>query len=117
MDIYSDELTKKEKQIYKAIIFQGCNYKELAEKFKLERTTIATHLDSICQKKQIYGLNRLHSLSAQFWGEIMEKWNCDKCKFKKGGVCSCLKSYFYGDAVNSGMICAKFKEKDKEEQQ
>lgn len=117
MDIYSDELTKKEKQIYKAIIFQGCDYKELAEKFNLKRTTIATHLDSICQKKQIYGLNRLHSLSAQFWGEIMEKWNCDKCKFKKDGACSCLKSYFYGDAVNDGMLCPKFKIKEKEEQQ
>lgn len=113
-----DLLTQRETEILKELVFSGATKKEIAAKLCIEHTTVSTHLAHIYQKLLLSGKGSILRLIIEFWkGAALQKMNCDKCKFNKGQVCTCLKSYFYGDAVNDGMICAKFKEKDKEEQQ
>ena len=107
-----DLLTQRETEILKELVFSGATKKEIAAKLCIEHTTVSTHLAHIYQKLLLSGKGSILRLIIEFWkGAALQKMNCDKCKFNKGQVCTCLQSYFYGDAVNSGMLCNKFKEK------
>lgn len=108
--MYSDKLTKKEKIIYRLIVLEGFNLEEIADCLRIKKTTLKTHYEHILQKFQITGNNRVSQLIFSFWKGVMENMNCEKCIFNKIGICSCKDSYFYGDKVNSEMICNKFKE-------
>lgn len=110
--VYCDDLTPTEAKIYRAIIFEGLGIKDLCKRFYLARSTIMTHINSICHKKQAYGYCRLFVLSSQFWREFIKMKNCTKCLFCRDEKCYCAKSQEYKGIVNEYMICREFKEKD-----
>lgn len=115
--IYSDVLTPMEKRIYKAIIFQGMDFKDLCKRYHIERTTVVAHINAICLKKQVWGNSRLFELSSQFWGDFLKMKNCTECKFDIDDKCQCTKAEDYEEPVNEYMICREFVEKKEEEKQ
>ena len=84
IDITCDDFTPMERRIYNAIIFEGCDISELAEKFYITPATIKTHLNSICRKKQIWGSNRLFKLAAGFVKEVLNAEKSAKNAYIKG---------------------------------
>ena len=111
-----DLLSKRETDILKELVFSGSTKKEIAAKLCIEQTTVGTHLANIYQKKFLSGKGSNIRLIVDFWkGAALKTMNCDKCRFNKDKVCACLQSYFYGDQVNSGMICNKFEEEKTED--
>lgn len=115
--ITSDELTPMEKRIYKAIVFEGMDFKELGKRFSIERATVVAHINAICQKKQVWGNSRLFELTSQFWGEFMKNinWNCSLCQYNTG-KCINPNSQFFNEKFSTkkkaeNMVCSRFKGK------
>ena len=118
IDITSDRLTPMENRIYKAIVFEGLNKKELAERFCIEPNTVECHLSMICLKKQISGRNRYFGLVSEFWRGFMKdlNWNCSLCDYNKG-KCINPNSQFFNEKFSTkkkaeNMVCGRFKGKN-----
>lgn len=63
----SDELTRREKEVYEYFCKTGASVQELSEKFNLTVSTIKTHIENICRKKLLFGQNRKYQLLVGFW--------------------------------------------------
>lgn len=114
IDITSDDFTPMEKRIYEAIVFEGLDIKGLVNKFVLQRSTITTHLDSICHKKQIWGSNnRTQQLQALFWREYLKVFNCSLCKFNIENKCTNKESYEFKTKCSVDKICVKYQPRPK----
>lgn len=122
MKVFEDKLTQREQEIYEAIVIDGLGFDELGAKFKLARTTIDTHINSICLKKQVSGTCRLFALTHKYLREKMEKekaeWNCTICAWRSN-KCNNIDSQFYGENLKSdkkalNMSCGRFKARGKE---
>ena len=120
MKVYEDKLTEREQQIYEAIAIDGMGFQELMQKFKLARTTICTHINSICLKKQVSGNCRFFALTHKYMREKMEKiqpkWNCTLCVWR-GDKCNHPNSQFFGENLKNDkkayyMSCSCFKNKE-----
>lgn len=113
IDITSDKLTRMEKRIYKSIVLEGCSISDLMRKYCLTRGTIATHLNNICHKRQVWGNNRIMALFWQFWGGFLACMNCSKCQYNIQDKCCNSHSQFYGESFGSlqrsqSMLCDGF---------
>lgn len=120
MKVFEDKLTQREQEIYEAIVIDGLGFDELGAKFKLARTTIDTHINSICLKKQVSGTCRLFTLTHKYLREKMEQnrteWNCTLCAWR-GDKCNNINSQFFGENLKSdkrafNMSCSRFKNKE-----
>jgi len=105
-----EDLTQKEKEVFKMLCINGMSAKEIAQTLFIEETTIKTHLQNICGKLGFFGHSRLLTMTVTFWREVTIKMmNCEKCKFNFEGRCYNKSSQFYTDDVSFQMICTKFK--------
>lgn len=67
-------LTESEKRIYKMLCEHAYSYNEIMEKLFISRSTLRTHITSICKKKKIYGCNRAEKLILEHWKAKVDKY-------------------------------------------
>ena len=60
-------LTNTEEQIYKLLCENTYSYKELTEVLCISYSTLKTHINNICKKKDIDGCNRAEKLIVDYW--------------------------------------------------
>lgn len=113
IDITSDQLTPKEREIWRAIVFEGLDIKGLIDRFCINRETVKTHLNNICLKKQVWGNSRTQQIQALFWREYLKMFNCGLCRFNIEDHCTNEDSDEYKEKVDNKTICLKYQPRPK----
>lgn len=71
MDVNLYKLTEREKEIYELLV-KGITRTEIAQQLYISRTTVDTHINSICVKKRIKGNGRMQKLVCDYYMKNME---------------------------------------------